>query len=68
MKSVMRIVGIVLLVFFALIVGLPLVLAAAGIALGVVGMVFGLAVLVIKLAVVAAIAYLILAGVRAVLR
>jgi hypothetical protein len=68
MKCTMRIVGIVLLALFALVVGLPLLLAAAGIALGVVGFVFGLAVLVIKLAVVVAIGYLLLVGFRAMLR
>ncbi|MFN2454033.1 MAG: hypothetical protein ABR577_07410 [Pyrinomonadaceae bacterium] len=68
MKNSMRIVGIVLLVMFALVVGVPLVLAAAGIALGLVGLVFGLAVLMIKLAVAVAVGYLILMGVRAVLR
>jgi hypothetical protein len=68
MKDTMRIAGIVLLVLFALVVGVPLLLAAAGIALGVVGVVFGLAVLVIKLAVVVAVGYLILVGFRALLR
>ncbi len=68
MKNTMRIAGIVLLALFALVVGVPLLLAGAGIALGVVGVVFGLAVLVIKLAVVVAIGYLLLVGFRALLR
>lgn len=68
MKNTMRIAGIVLLALFALVVGVPLLLAAAGIALGVVGFVFSLAVLVIKLAVVVAIGYLLLVGFRAMLR
>jgi hypothetical protein len=43
-------------------------LAAAGITLGILGILFSIAVLVIKLAVVIAIAYLVLVGVRAVIR
>ena len=64
-KDVLRIVGIVLLGLFVLVVGIPLVLAAAGVALG---FLFGLAVMVIKVAVVVAIGYLILVGIRALLR
>jgi hypothetical protein len=67
-KDVFRIVGIVLLALFVFVVGIPLVLAAAGITLGIIGSIFGLAVLLIKVAVVIAIVYLILVGVRAVLR
>jgi len=67
-KDTMRIVGIILLGLFVLIVGIPLVFAAAGITLSIIGTIFGIAVLLIKLAVVAAIAYLILVGVRAALR
>ncbi|MEP6635395.1 MAG: hypothetical protein ABJB97_01625 [Acidobacteriota bacterium] len=67
-KDVLRIVGIVLLGLFVLVVGIPLVLAAAGVALGVLGFLFGLAVMVIKVAVVVAIGYLILVGIRALLR
>jgi hypothetical protein len=67
-KDTMRIVGIILLGLFVLIVGIPLVFAAAGITLGIIGTIFGIAVLLIKLAVVAAIGYLILVGVRAALR
>lgn len=65
MKDMMRIVGIILLGVFVLIVGVPLVLTAAGI---VVGTIVGLAVLVIKVAVTLAIVYLLLAGVRALLK
>ena len=67
-KDVMRIVGIVLLALFVLIVGIPLVFAAAGITLSILGTIFGLAVWLIKIAVIIAIVYLILVGVRAVLR
>jgi hypothetical protein len=67
-KDTMRIVGIILLGLFVLIVGIPLVFAAAGITLSIIGTIFGIAVLLIKLAVVAAIGYLILVGVRAALR
>ena len=67
-SDVLRIVGIILLGIFVFAVGIPLVLTAAGITLGIIKILFGIAVLVIKLAVVLSIAYLILAGVRAVLR
>jgi hypothetical protein len=67
-KDVLRIVGIVLLALFVLVVGIPLVFAAAGITLAILGTILGLAVLLIKIAVVIAIVYLILVGVRAVLR
>jgi hypothetical protein len=66
--DVVRIVGIILLGIFVFAVGIPLVLTAAGITLGIIKILFGIAVLVIKLAVVLAIAYLILAGVRALVR
>ncbi len=64
----LRVVGIILLGIFVLAVGIPLVLAAAGITLGIIKILFGIAVLVIKLAVVIAVAYLILVAVRAILR
>lgn len=67
-KDVLRIVGIVLLGLFVLVVGVPLVLTAAGVALGIIGILFKLAVIVIKLAVVVAIGYLVLVGIRAMLR
>ncbi len=67
-KDVLRIVGVVLLAIFVLVVGIPLVFAAAGITLSILGTIFGLAVWLIKVAVIIAIVYLILVGVRAVLR
>ncbi|MGA9997522.1 MAG: hypothetical protein WBP93_19055 [Pyrinomonadaceae bacterium] len=67
-KDVLRVVGIILLGLFALVVGVPLVLSAAGIALGLIGALFGIAVFLIKLAVVVAVVYLVLVGVRSVLR
>ena len=68
MKNILRVVGILLLGMFVLVVGIPLVLAAAGIVLTGIGAIIGIAVLLIKLGVVIAIGYLILVGIRAVLR
>jgi hypothetical protein len=45
-----------------------LVLTAAGIGLSIIGFLFGLAVMLIKLAIVVAVIYLILVGIRAVLK
>ena len=67
-KDVLRIVGMALLVLFVLAVGVPLVLAAAGVALGILGFLIGLAVILIKVAIAVAIIYLIVVGIRAVLR
>ncbi|HUE84333.1 MAG TPA: hypothetical protein VMM84_19690 [Pyrinomonadaceae bacterium] len=67
-NDVFRIVGVVLLGLFVLVVGVPLVLTAAGVTLGILGALFSLAVMLIKLAVVLAIGYLILVGIRAILR
>jgi hypothetical protein len=67
-KDVFRVAGMILLGVFVVAVGIPLVLAAAGITLGVLGFLFHLAVIVIKVAVLLAIGYLILVGVRALLR
>lgn len=64
-KDLLRIVGIILLGLFVLAVVVPLVLTAAGF---VVGTVISIAVLLIKLAVFLAIGYLILVGIRALLR
>jgi len=64
-KDLLRIVGIILLGMFVLVVVVPLVLAATGF---VVVTVIKIAVLLIKLAVFLAVGYLILVGVRAVLR
>ncbi len=66
--DVLRVVGMILLALFVLAVGVPLVLAAAGVALGILGFLVGLAVLLIKVAVVVAVIYLIVVGIRAVLR
>ncbi len=66
--DVLKIVGIVLLALFVLAVGVPLVLAAAGVALGVLGLLIGLAIALIKIAIVVAVVYLIVVGIRAVLR
>lgn len=67
-KDVLRVVGVILLGLFVLVVGIPLVMAAAGITLGIIGFLFDLAVMVIKVAVVLAIGYLVLVGIRALLR
>lgn len=71
-KEMLRIAGIILLGLFVLVVGVPLVFAAAGIivvtTVGIIGSVVSLAVLLIKVAVTLAIIYLILAGIRAVLK
>jgi hypothetical protein len=67
-KFALRIAGIILLVIFALIVGIPLALTAAGVTLWIVGVLFGLAVAVIKVAVVLAVVYLVLVGIRTALK
>ena len=64
-KDILRVVAMVLLGLFALTVVLPLLLSAVGI---VVGTVTFIAIKLIKLAVVLAVIYLILAGVRALLK
>jgi hypothetical protein len=67
-QDTLKIVGIILLGLFALVVGIPLVLAAAGITLGILGMLVGLAIALIKVAVVIAVVYLIVVGIRTFLR
>jgi hypothetical protein len=67
-KDVFRVLGIVLLGIFVLAVGIPVVLTAAGVTLGILHFLFGLAVFLIKVAVVVAVGYLILVGIRALLR
>jgi len=67
-KGVLRVVGMILLGLFVLAVGIPVVLTAAHVTLGIVGVLFTLAVFLIKVAVVIAIGYLILVGIRALLR
>jgi hypothetical protein len=64
-KDVLRIAGMLLLVLFVLVVGIPLFLGALGIA---VTFLFGVAVFLIKVAIVVAVIYLILVGIRAVLK
>jgi hypothetical protein len=67
-KNVLRIVGMILLGIFVFAVGVPIVLTAAGVTLGILKVLFGIAIMLIKLAVVIAVGYLILVGIRAVLR
>ena len=52
-KDDLRVVGIILLALFVLAVGVPLVLAAAGVALGILGVLIGLAVMLAVVVVVA---------------
>jgi len=67
-KDVFKVVGMILLGIFVLSVSIPIVLAAAGLTLGLIGFLFHLAVVLIKVAVLLAIIYLILVAVRAMLR
>ncbi len=67
-KDVLRIVGMILLGVFVFTVGVPLVLTVAGITVGIITTLVSLAVLLIKVAVVIAIGYLVLVGIRALLR
>ena len=67
-KDVLRLVGMILLGLFVFVVAVPFVLKLIGLGLTVVGVLIGLAVLLIKVAVVLAIGYLILVGIRALLR
>lgn len=64
-KDVLKIVIMIVLGFAVLAIAVPLVMAAAGI---VIGFFVELAVMLIKLAVVVAIGYLVLVGIRALLR
>ena len=64
-KDAFKVVGIVLLCLFVLAIGVPLVLAAVGMTFH---FVVGLAIGIIKLAVVLAIVYLVLVGIRTLLR
>ena len=68
LENVLRTVGLILLGLFIFVVGVPLVLAAAGFTLLIVGKLFALAVFLIKLAVILAIVYLVLVAVRAALK
>lgn len=67
-RDAARVVGIVLLCLFVLVVAGPLLLTALGITFGLAGALVWMAVGLIKLAVVAAIIYLVLVGLRAILR
>jgi hypothetical protein len=71
-RDVLRIVGMILLGLFVFIVAVPFVLTlvfnAVGITLSIISFLISLAVLLIKVAVVLAIGYLILVGIRALLR
>lgn len=64
-RNILRIVGMILLGIFVFAVVLPLALKVVGITLGII---ITLAVLLIKVAVTLAVGYLILVGVRALLR
>ena len=66
--DVLKIVGMILLALFVLIIGVPIVFKLAGIALGIIGILIWLAVHVIYLAIALAIIYLIIVGIRAVLK
>jgi hypothetical protein len=63
--NALRVIGIILLGLFVLVVGIPLIGAAVGLVLGTVA---AIAILLIKLAVVLAVGYLVLAGIRAMMR
>lgn len=71
-KDVLRIVGMLLLGVFVFVVVVPFILTlvfnAVGITLGIVSVLISAAVLLIKVAVVLAIGYLVLVGIRALLR
>ena len=71
-KNALRVVGMILLGVFVFVVVAPLVLkvlfGVIGIATGIITILIGLAVLLIKVAVVLAIGYLLLVGIRALLR
>jgi uncharacterized membrane protein len=64
-RNVLRIIGMILLGLFVFAVVLPLALKVVGITLAII---VGLAVLLIKVAVTLAIGYLVLVGIRALLR
>jgi hypothetical protein len=70
--EILRVVGMILLGLFVLVVAVPfiftLLVSAFGITLSIVQFLISLAVLLIKVAVVLAIGYLILVGIRALLR
>ena len=67
-KDILRIAGLVLLTIFVIVVGGHLLMAAIGVTLGIASLVFALAVFLIKVAIGIAVIYLILVGIRALLR
>ena len=71
-KNFLRIAGMILLGVFVVAVAAPLVLKIVfgvfGLAFGIVGVLISFAVMLIKLAVILAIGYLVLVGIRALLR
>jgi hypothetical protein len=67
-KDVLRIVGMIFLGLFVFMVVAPLVFKLVGITFGIIGGLILLAIWLIKIAVVLAVGYLILVGIRALLR
>ena len=67
-KNVLRLVGMILRGLFVFMVVAPVLFKLVGITFGIIGLLIGLAILLIKVAVVLAIGYLILVGIRALLR
>jgi hypothetical protein len=67
-KNVLRVVGMILLGVFVFAVAAPLVLKLAGFTFGLIADLIFLAIFLIKVAVVLAVGYLILVGIRALLR
>ncbi len=67
-KDILRTVGIVFLGIVVFIAVAPLALKLIGITFGIIGVLIWLAIALIKLAVVVAIGYLVLVGIRALLR
>jgi len=66
--DVLKIVGMILLVLIVLIFGIPLLFQLLGLTFWIVGLLAGLAVKLLYVAVVVAIVYLIIVGIRAVLK
>jgi len=67
-KDILRTVGIIFLGIVVFIAVAPLALKLIGITFGIIGVLIWLAIVAIKLAVVVAIGYLVLVGIRALLR
>ena len=67
-KDILRTVGIIFLGILVFIAVAPLALKLIGITFGIIGVLIWLAIVAIKLAVVVAIGYLVLVGIRALLR